>query len=66
MYFNLETFHMKAATMEEYDEEFSLHKEDFNYGQLSMQLGILYTNIPYKSAKNLTSIICYSLATTPA
>ena len=33
------------------------YKVDFNYDQLRMQLGILSTNIPYESAKNLTLII---------
>lgn len=70
LYSNLEALLVKAAKTERFDEELqfvtAFYKDDFSSDQLSMQLGILSTNIPCESAQNLTSVICYLRELSPA
>ena len=65
VYSNLEGICMlvKAVRKDNYDEELQyivdFYKGDFNYDQLSMQLGVLSSNISSDSAQDLKSILKY-------
>ena len=63
MYSKLEDLLVKEANKEEIKEEMKLviefYKDDFNEGQLKMQLGILSSNIPDSSLHNLPSVLQY-------
>ena len=63
MYSNFEGVLVKAVRNDNYDEELQcivdFYKGDFNRDQLSMQLGILSSNISSDSAQDLKSILKY-------
>ena len=62
-YSKLEDLLVKAANKEEIKEEIKFvtefYKDDFNEGQLKMQLEILSSNIPNSSLHNLSSVLQY-------
>ena len=63
VYSNLEGMLVKAVRNDNYDEELQyivdFYKGDFNHDQLSMQLGVLSSNISSDSAQDLKSISKY-------
>ena len=63
VYSNLEGVLVKAVRKDNYNEELQyvidFYKGDFNRDQLSMQLGILSSNISSDSAQDLQSILKY-------
>ena len=65
VYSNLEGMLVKAVRKDNYDKELQyivdFYKSDFNYDQLSMQLGVLSSNISSDSVQDLKSILKYLL-----